>query len=470
MRVVKIDPRVQPLRSSPGDYVAFEDEAGNSTLLMRQNGDRLAWAVVEPGGSGAQGPAGPQGEAGPAGADGADGADGAQGPQGPAGPAPSGTGFVRVTGGALDAPVEFTGAGLALLDDVDASAQRTTLGLGSAATQASSAFEAAGAVAAHAAAGDPHPAYALESSLAAVATSGSASDLGAGTLPAARIADGAVTLAKLAELAASRFVGRVTGSTGVPEAMTPSQATSLLDEVTISAKGLVPTAPNDTAKFLRGDGTWATTPGGGVNPAWYTKIAGAHGDGNPNGLMAMLNAWAAAPVNPTPTNISTSVARISYFMLPFDLVVNKIRFWSLASVSNAYSVAIYRFSDLARLTAQLDVNTPGTNQWGAAGSSLNLSLLANTLYFIAVSVRATGTTAGMGAFTIAGAANTPQRVVLPSAGAGNLAAGAGFGGGGGALGQFAVTAGALPNPAATLAVQAAWTGGMPGFFLDNSNA
>jgi hypothetical protein len=33
-----------------------------------------------------------------------------------------------------------------------------------------------------------------------------------------------------------------------------------------------------------------------------------------------------------------------------------------------------------------------------------------------------------------------------------------------------VTAGALPNPAATLANQGAWTGGMPAFFLDNNNA
>lgn len=36
--------------------------------------------------------------------------------------------------------------------------------------------------------------------------------------------------------------------------------------------------------------------------------------------------------------------------------------------------------------------------------------------------------------------------------------------------QFAVTTGALPATAATLAIQAAWTGGMPAFFLDNNNA
>lgn len=45
----------------------------------------------------------------------------------------------------------LTAAGLALLDDADAAAQRTTLGLGTAATAASSAFEAAGGIATHAA-------------------------------------------------------------------------------------------------------------------------------------------------------------------------------------------------------------------------------------------------------------------------------------------------------------------------------
>lgn len=49
---------------------------------------------------------GPQGAPGPAGAAGATGATGATGP---AGPAPSGTGFVHVTGGVLDTPAELTG-------------------------------------------------------------------------------------------------------------------------------------------------------------------------------------------------------------------------------------------------------------------------------------------------------------------------------------------------------------------------
>jgi hypothetical protein len=75
--------------------------------------------------------------------------------------------------------------------------------------------------------------------LAAVATSGSASDLGAGTLPAARlpsfgsgdvsfaaaggagtIANNAVTLAKMADIATDTLIGRDTAATGDPEAIT----------------------------------------------------------------------------------------------------------------------------------------------------------------------------------------------------------------------------------------------------------
>ena len=73
-------------------------------------------------------------------------------------------------------------------------------------------------------------------SLAAVATSGSASDLGTGTLPIARIADGAVTLAKLANLAQDQFIGRTTASTGVPETATiTAAARTVLDDTSVSA-------------------------------------------------------------------------------------------------------------------------------------------------------------------------------------------------------------------------------------------
>lgn len=161
--------------------------------------------------------------------------------------------------------------------------------------------------------------------LAAVATSGSASDLGAGTLPAARfndtahgtraggtlhanattsvagfmsgadktkldgIATGAnayvhpnhtgdvistgdgatviaadtVTNAKLANMVSATLKGRATAGAGDPEDLTGAQATALLDTFTSGAKGLAPASGGGTANFLRADGTWAAPGGGG---------------------------------------------------------------------------------------------------------------------------------------------------------------------------------------------------------------
>jgi hypothetical protein len=54
----------------------------------------------------------------------------------------------------------------------------------------------------------------------------------------AKIADAAVTLAKQANLAQNRIIGRVTGSTGVPEALTPANvATICIDPTTASSLG-----------------------------------------------------------------------------------------------------------------------------------------------------------------------------------------------------------------------------------------
>lgn len=65
----------------------------------------------------------------------------------------------------------FTAAGRALIDDVDAPAQRTTLGLGTAAVQNTTAFDAAGAAAAAQAASQP-----LDATLTSIASKGTAAD------------------------------------------------------------------------------------------------------------------------------------------------------------------------------------------------------------------------------------------------------------------------------------------------------
>jgi len=83
---------------------------------------------------------------------------------------------------------------------------------------------------------------------------------------AATIANDAVTNAKLANMATATFKGRTTAGTGDPEDLTVTQATALLnvfgaDSGSGGVKGLVPaTVSGDAAKYLRGDGTWASVP------------------------------------------------------------------------------------------------------------------------------------------------------------------------------------------------------------------
>lgn len=87
---------------------------------------------------------------------------------------------------------------------------------------------------------------------------------------AATIANSAVTLAKMANLAANSIIGNNTGSSATPIALTGAQTTALLsnfvgDSGSGGTKGLVPApATGDAAanKFLKADGTWAATPAG----------------------------------------------------------------------------------------------------------------------------------------------------------------------------------------------------------------
>lgn len=82
-----------------------------------------------------------------------------------------------------------------------------------------------------------------------------------------------VSNAKLADVATATIKGRTTAGTGDPEDLTATQATALLnamvgDSGAGGTKGLVPApAAGDAAagKFLKADGTWTATGGGGVS-------------------------------------------------------------------------------------------------------------------------------------------------------------------------------------------------------------
>lgn len=156
----------------------------------------------------------------------------------------------RITGTGDVEEIACTAAGRALLDDATAADQRTTLGLGTAATQPSSAFEPAGAVATHAAlTTGAHGMTAFGASLvndvtaaearttlglAAIASTGSGADLAASS----------VTLGKLQNIATQRVLARKTAGSGPPEEVTASEVLDFLS-----------TTPG--ALLTRGASTWA---------------------------------------------------------------------------------------------------------------------------------------------------------------------------------------------------------------------
>lgn len=88
-------------------------------------------------------------------------------------------------------------------------------------------------------------------------------DGGAGSTLTVGVATNGIALAKMAQVATARFLGRVTAATGNVEALTGTQATTLLDAFTDVLKGLAPASGGGTTNFLRADGSWATPPGTG---------------------------------------------------------------------------------------------------------------------------------------------------------------------------------------------------------------
>jgi hypothetical protein len=104
--------------------------------------------------------------------------------------------------------------------------------------------------------------------------------LAANSVTTVKITDANVTLAKMANVATTTLIGRVTAGTGVPEALTATQATTILNAFTSGLKGLAPASGGGSVNYLRADGTWAEPPGDAIG--WYVVTDddyGATGDG-----------------------------------------------------------------------------------------------------------------------------------------------------------------------------------------------
>jgi hypothetical protein len=86
-----------------------------------------------------------------------------------------------------------------------------------------------------------------------------------GTYASPTIATGAVSLAKMANLAAHTIIGNNTGTSATPLALNGTQVTAMLDSFNGTTRGLVPvpSAPG-TNVFLAADGTWQKIATSGI--------------------------------------------------------------------------------------------------------------------------------------------------------------------------------------------------------------
>jgi len=286
-----------------------------------------------------------------------------------------------------------------------------------------------------------------------------------------KILNSNVTYAKIQNISAtSRSLGRKTAGAGVVEELT---LTELLDFIGSATHGdVLYRGASSWARLAAGtSGQFLKTQGSGVDPVWATvsgtpaawegNIIGCWGNGNPGVVLSQILNSSLAP---TPTNISTSIARISYFRLATAITVANIRWFGVGATTAIYHIAIYRASDNVRMSVDHNPNT--TAAWNSVASVFTLA--AGILYYCAVAVDSTGTTQGIAAMSGTTSAVQSGIQVVPTSWPGSLDINAAtplidpY-----AFAQAAVTAGVLPDPGnAPVAMAAAWTGGMPAIFLD----
>lgn len=271
----------------------------------------------------------------------------------------------------------------------------------------------------------------------------------------------AVTLNDMAQVATGTILGRVTAATGNVEALTGTQATTLLDAFGASTKGLVPSpAGGASATTYLSQTGWNSQV---YVPSWYGQIYGCYGGCDPAYVMHQMQRGGV--IAATATNISTTVARCALFIPPRDLTIANLRFYAAGTnAAGIFHAAIYTYSDTAptRLTADLSL-TLTAGAWGAAAGG-GVKVLKGVPYFVAVSATAANTVAGIQCIGTTVAPTTGQIQTAPQNLPGSLRASLNYLPG--YLFGCTVAAGVLPATLGAPLNHGAWTGGMPAIFID----
>jgi hypothetical protein len=269
------------------------------------------------------------------------------------------------------AALSTTSYGRALLALADAAALRSAAGLGTAATQAATAFDSAGAAAAAQAASQP-----LDSDLTAIAALTTTS-FGRSFLELANAA-GARTLLGLGTAA--------TVNTGTASGDVPLLGTGGRLDIARLASG----TPDGT-KFVRDDGTLAAPAGGSSAPARaYPVLAPRSGD------------YVGPPLVTTGTNAPNTVNRMAYLPLYFPTAVTvtglRINVVVAAAAGGVARLGLYASDSTGRPTGTGPISgsegTVATTSTGAVELTVSVAIAAGLYWAVAVPQVATATLAG----------------------------------------------------------------------------
>ena len=240
-----------------------------------------------------------------------------------------------------------------------------------------------------------------------VAMSGDATIAVSGALT---IASGAVTLAKMANMATASFIGRTTAATGVPEILTATQATAILNlfSTTTTTKGLVQGSNGaDNTHFLRADNTWQPITGTGT----VTQVS-----------VATINGFAGTVNNDT----TTPEIEIELDGLTGLLIGNGTAVSAATAGTDYVAPGEVTTSGLTMVTARLlgrTTSSSGAIESISVNSSLSLASttlginLGNTNVFTAqqemTAIKLNGSTSGYVSFTPLATSGT-QNYTLPT--------------------------------------------------------